>query len=799
MRETVTALAFAALACAADQPASWKFDFSAGHAPPAYSKEIGFGFDLGTISGTGKPFFFSVNVPEGNYNVTVTLGDPNVVCVTTVKAESRRLMLERVRTGPGEFEARTFTVNVRNSRLTPPPRNAPGGDQVRLNPREQGALQWDDKLTLEFNDQRPCVAAIEITKAEVPTIFLAGDSTVTDQAGELYASWGQMITRFFKPGIAVANHAESGETLKSFITGLRLDKILSQMKKGDYLLIQFGHNDMKESWPQTYAEASTTYKAYLHVLIAEARRRGATPVLITPMHRRNFDGNASIVNTLGDYPDAMRQTAKEEAVPLIDLNAMSAVFYEALGPLRAPVAFAAGGRDSTHHSSYGAYELAKCVVQGIRDSKLELAAYLADVQPFDPAHPDPVPASYRFDFGSGPAAPGYTKVIPATLYSDDLGYGFEPGSSILAVDRSENAPGKGDFITSEKPPFYFSVKVPEEGNYRVTVQLGDRAAESVTTVKAELRRLMLERVHTAPGQVETRSFIVNTRTPQIVGGGEVRLKDREKASEAWAWDNRITMEFTDTHPAVGSVEVEKADGIPTIYIAGDSTSTDQGREPFNSWGQMLTRFFKPEIAIANHGESGESLKSYVGEKRLAKVMSVIKPGDWLFIQMGHNDQKLTAAGVGAFTTYKAALKQFIAEARQHGATPVLITPMHRLTFDSEGKIVNSLGDYPEAVRQTAKEENVALIDLNAMSKSFYEALGPEQGHLAFAGKDTTHHSDYGSYELAKCIVQGIKDANLQLMKYLVEMPTFDPAQPDPVEKFDVPAEPLGAIEKPYGR
>ncbi|MDQ2948922.1 MAG: GDSL-type esterase/lipase family protein, partial [Acidobacteriota bacterium] len=541
------------------------------------------------------------------------------------------------------------------------------------------------------------------------------------------------------------------------------------------------HNDMKESWPQTYAEASTTYKAYLRVLIAEARRRGATPILITPMHRRNFDANARIVNTLGDYPDAMRQTAKEEAVPLIDLNAMSAVFYEALGPLRAPVAFAAGGRDSTHHSAYGAYELAKCVVQGIRDSKLELAAYLApDVQPFDPAHPDPIPASYRFDFSSGAAALGFTKVLPGTVYTDDRGYGFEP-------------------VTSEKPPFYFSVKVPEEGNYRVTVQLGDRAAESVTTVKAELRRLMLERVHTAPGRVETRSFIVNTRRPQIAGGGEVRLKDREKTSEGWAWDDRITLEFTDTHPAVGSVEIEKADGIPTLYIAGDSTSTDQSREPFNSWGQMLTRFFKPEIAVANHGESGESLKSYIGEKRLAKVMSVIKPGDWLFIQMGHNDQKLTGAGVGAFTTYKAALKQFIAEARQHGATPVLITPMHRLTFDSNGKIVNSLGDYPEAVRQTAKEENVAMIDLNAMSKSFYEALGPEQGHLAFAGQDTTHHSDYGSYELAKCIVQGIKDARLPLMKYLVEMPVFDPAHPDPVEKFDVPAEPLGAVEKPYGR
>jgi lysophospholipase L1-like esterase len=177
-------------------------------------------------------------------------------------------------------------------------------------------------------------------------------------------------------------------------------------------------------------------------------------------------------------------------------------------------------------------------------------------------------------------------------------------------------------------------------------------------------------------------------------------------------------------------------------------------------------------------------------------MSMIRPGDWLFIQMGHNDQKERGEGVGAFTTYKADLKRFIVEARQHGATPVLITSMNRLTFDAEGKITNSLGDYPEAVRQAAREEDVALIDLNDMSKPFYEALGPVDGHRAFAGKDTTHHSDYGSYELAKCVVQGIKDAKLTIAKLLVDIPAFDPAHPDPFEKFDIPAEPAPQEAKP---
>jgi len=388
-------------------------------------------------------------------------------------------------------------------------------------------------------------------------------------------------------------------------------------------------------------------------------------------------------------------------------------------------------------------------------------------------------AQSRFDFVSSSPASGFLKVRPDTIYFEESGYGFEAAAT--------------------RPPYYFSARVPEEGNYRVTVTLGDASADSVTTIKAELRRLMLERVRVPAGQTETRSFLVNVRTPQIAGGGEVRLKEREKTSEAWAWDRRITLEFTDSHPAVRTVVIEKADAVPTLYIAGDSTSTDQPLEPYNSWGQMLTRFFKPEIAIANHGESGESLRGFLGERRWAKLLSVLKPGDFVFIQMGHNDQKEKGEGIGAFTSYQTDLERFVADTRQHGATPVLITSVQRLTFDGSGKITNSLSDYPEAVRRVAKEQKVPLIDLNAMSKLFYEALGPTDAHLAFAGSDTTHHDNYGSYELAKCVVEGIRQAELPLAKYLFDVPAFDPAHPDPPAAFDIPAEPPASAQRPYGQ
>jgi len=130
---------------------------------------------------------------------------------------------------------------------------------------------------------------------------------------------------------------------------------------------------------------------------------------------------------------------------------------------------------------------------------------------------------------------------------------------------------------------------------------------------------------------------------------------------------------------------------------------------------------------------------------------------------------------------------------------VLITPVQRRTFDAEGKITNSHGDYPEAVRQVAKELNVPLIDLNAMSKSFYEAMGQEKSKLAFKEGDATHHNNYGSYELAKCIVVGIRANKLALVKYLLtDVPPFNPSHPDALETFGVPASPLSTNVKPLG-
>ena len=190
----------------------------------------------------------------------------------------------------------------------------------------------------------------------------------------------------------------------------------------------------------------------------------------------------------------------------------------------------------------------------------------------------------------------------------------------------------------------------------------------------------------------------------------------------------------------------------------------------------------------------------------------MKKGDYLFIEFGHNDQKQKGEGMGAFTSYKQRLQVFIGEVKGRGGIPVLVTSMHRRRFDSTGHIVNTLEDYPDAVRQAAREENVALIDLNAMSKILYEAWGVDRSMKAFVHypantfpgqdkklEDNTHFSPYGAYEIARCIIGDIQKQNLPLANLIrKEITAYDPAQPLVFEKFYWPQSVLVTAPKPDG-
>ena len=346
-----------------------------------------------------RPFYFSVPVEDGNYKVTVTLGNKKKAAQTVVRAESRRLMVENCVTKKGKFETYSFIVNKRSQEI-------PGGGKVSLKPRELDYLNWDSLLTLEFNGAAPAVKSIRIEPdTTATTIFLCGNSTVVDQELEPWASWGQMIPRWFTDKVAISNHAESGLTVRTFLDGHRLDKVLSMLKKGDYVVCEFGHNDQKEKRP---GDGAWYHFAHgLKTFIDRVRAANGHIIFITPTQRRSFDEatHTKIQETHLDYPDAMRAVAKREGVPVIELHDMTRTFFEALGyegskkagSKKALVHYPANTfpgqdkplADNTHFNPYGAYEVAKMVVMGMKQLQLPVIGELkTEWQDFDAAHPD---------------------------------------------------------------------------------------------------------------------------------------------------------------------------------------------------------------------------------------------------------------------------------------------------------------------------------------------------------------------------------------------------------------------------
>lgn len=345
-------------------------------------------------------------------------------------------------------------------------------------------------------------------------------------------------------------------------------------------------------------------------------------------------------------------------------------------------------------------------------------------------------------------------------------------------------------------PFTRNIEVPD-GNYKVTIVLGSKKKAGKTVVRAENRRLMVDEVATKKGQFKTVEFVVNKRTPEIEKGKRVKVKDREKNYNTW--DNAINLEFTGAAPAVKEVKIERDTTATTIFLCGNSTVVDQPYEPWASWGQMIPRWFGPEVSISNNAESGLTAASFLGSYRLDKILTMMKKGDYVICEFGHNDQKEKMAGAGAWYNFSYNLKVFIDKVRAKGGNIIFVTPTQRRRFDdaTHSKILETHGDYPDAMRAVAKREGVPVIELHDMTRTFFETLGYENSKNAlvhypantFPGQDkpladNTHFNPYGAYEIAKMVVMGMKQLNLPIVKYLrSDWKDFNPAQPDDYNKF----------------
>lgn len=403
--------------------------------------------------------------------------------------------------------------------------------------------------------------------------------------------------------------------------------------------------------------------------------------------------------------------------------------------------------------------------------------------------------NFKFCFNSDKKVKkGYINIMDTDRYSTEKGYGY---------DLYPSSDGKGN------APFFFSVKVPD-GNYRVTAIIGSKHYAAETTIRGESRRLFYENKKTRKGELKSYTFTINKRDVHISNTEDVRIKPRER--KKLNWDDKLTLEFNGDHPALSELIINRVEGVITVFLCGNSTVVDQDNEPWCSWGQIIPRFFTDRISIANYAESGEAADTFRAAGRLKKALTQMKPGDYLFIQFGHNDQKERGPGVGPYYSFATNLKIFIDEARARGVYPVLVTPMQRRSFNEEGQIVDTHGEYPNAMRWVAHKENVPLIDLNAITRILYEAMGVEGSKYAFvhypAGTypgqdkplaDNTHFNPYGAYQIAKCVIEGMKKLKLPIVNYLRDdYVAYDPAHPDDRDHFKWNDSPFTEIQKPDG-
>jgi lysophospholipase L1-like esterase len=296
----------------------------------------------------------------GNYVVTVNIGGP-AAAQTQVWAESSRGLLAPITTAAGETATYAFAIDARSMEGQPNHAGGPGGYPG---------------LDLFFTGPAatpPAVSAIGYALASAATIpvvlFIASDSTACDQTGGAYGGWGQMLPEFFEPPLEVANLANSGASSSSFIgSNLLWGAITSRWKRGDYVIIQFGHND--KDVPDATVEAN------LEKYVTQAKAAGVTPILVSPPARVQFgsgttDGDQSSLHAVSAMGAAMA-----ENVAYVDLTALSTAWYNTLGSQAAALTYHANDSDATHTNLVGAEKLASLVANNMKDQNLPIAKYL---------------------------------------------------------------------------------------------------------------------------------------------------------------------------------------------------------------------------------------------------------------------------------------------------------------------------------------------------------------------------------------------------------------------------------------
>jgi DNA sulfur modification protein DndE len=229
--------------------------------------------------------------------------------------------------------------------------------------------------------------------APAVNVYLIGDSTMADKPTPEVnpeRGWGQLLPRFFDDHVAIHNAAVNGRSTKSFIDEGRWSAVLGQLHAGDYVLIEFAHNDEKTEDTSRYAAPQTAYRRNLERFVTETRSKGARPILFTPIVRRKFDAHGALRDTHGEYPVVVRDVAARLRVPLVDLLAFTDTLVRSAGPEDSkrlyvwvapgtPGMYPEGRQDDTHLSVAGATAVAKLAARALRSTDAALGRFVKGV------------------------------------------------------------------------------------------------------------------------------------------------------------------------------------------------------------------------------------------------------------------------------------------------------------------------------------------------------------------------------------------------------------------------------------
>lgn len=811
-------------------PKEYKFDFGGGAVEPgyigvsastAYNKSQGYGFNTPwnmknvTASGSGltsdavqflaygtkSDNTFNVDLDNGLYEVKVTLGNTSRA---SVAAE-------------GVYQIINMTGNCATDKF-----------QIPITDGQLNILVTEGKAGTAFT-----LSALEIKKiSDIPvtnrTIYIGGDSTVCNYYpldSSAQAGWGQMLSKFVDTNVfQIRNMASSGQIARGFRDDGQFEAIMKYLKPGDLFILQFGINDTNEKNSTTEAQ----FKQIMTDMVVRAKATGATVILSTPQGRATDFNSSNVHNSQGRwYRNATIQVAQEQGVRLVDLNVLSSQYFTSIGPNATLALYMPN--DTLHPNREGATQLARIVAEQLSDLLKNTPVVTPTNTPV-PTRNTPVPTPNSFIYGDVDGSLTVDSLDCTLLKRFVLrkinSFPYEHGA--LAADV--NADGSIDSLDLTLLKRFLLRVIKEfpadkQKNETVIYQAEDAiiykalletvnggyTGDSYVNYYNEVGGYIEWNVNASSSGAYALTFrfangTTANRPMQIVVNGNVIKSSMDfNSTVAWTVWNEASVvvklnqgnnviravaiaseggpnvDYLKVSPSNDPVATPDSTVTPgptsneriTIYIAGDSTVQSYGASyaPQAGWGQFLGNYFNSNIAIVNKAIAGRSSKSFVVEGRLDEILNVIKPGDYLFIQFGHNDATISNPDryAAPYTTYKEYLGKFVDGARQKGAIPVLITPVARLNYKNNS-FVNDFPDYCTAMKQVAQEKNVKLIDLMTKSLNYYTSKGYNEVYTYYMvsvnNTDYTHFTEKGANQIARLVAEGVREINLDISKYL---------------------------------